>query len=432
VTLERVAEYEADAVARIEGSCEDLPNLIALGPSEFVERTAAQARCLLPLAHGGGGPLDLDCGPRPAAPVPPPATATQVILSESEWGTRCGDGSPYAFWVRPAPAGSPIENVVVDMQGGGVCVFEDDCVGVSPGLFSALDNNISTGGFMSSTNAANPFRDWTKVFLPYCTQDVHVGGGTTSSFPIITVHRFGAVNVRAAMRYVRDLVWQALDQTSPEGYRPDRMRVVFSGGSAGGFGASYNYHYLLDDLRWSHTTAAPDSGLGLDNGELIGVSGLGIVMISQTAPLGWGSRPMLPPYCKSSACAVVPHLQAAHSPRLEAMPEQRILNVSNQVDSTQRSTTFFDTLAEWIDALRVAYCSTQGLPGIHYFLPAVSSSIHGILGSESRFHSLTSDGVSAADWMGSAIAAPAGVVDRVEEGTLTVSHGAIPFPCTVD
>ena len=119
---------------------------------------------------------------------------------------------------------------------------------------------------MSTDPTINPFSDWTMIFLPYCTQDVHIGGGRQSIFSTITVNRYGAVNVRAALRYLRDVLWSTLDTTTAGGYRPDRLTVLFGGESAGAFGVSYNYHYLLDDLRWIHTTAAPDSGLGLDNG----------------------------------------------------------------------------------------------------------------------------------------------------------------------
>ena len=50
-------------------------------------------------------------------------------------------------------------------------------------------------------------------------QDVHIGGGGTSTFPSVTVHRFGGVNVRAALRYVRDVLWAELDLSTTEGYR---------------------------------------------------------------------------------------------------------------------------------------------------------------------------------------------------------------------
>ncbi len=421
-----IATDAGRATERIASVCRNLSDLVLIDETEFLERTAQQARCLIPTAHGSGAPLDLDCGPRDSIPVPPRATATQVVLDESEWGTRCGDGSPYAFWVHLAPEGSPPENVVIHMQGGGICLFDDDCRRVSSGLFKALDNNLATGGYMSNTNAANPFRDWTKVYLPYCTQDVHIGGGETTVFPNITVHRYGAKNVRAALRYVRDLLWAELDGTS-DGYRPDRLRVLFGGTSAGGFGSSFNYHYLLDDLRWTRATAAPGAALGIDNGEIVGMRGLGILFAT------WGSRPMLPPYCRNKRCSIIPELQALSSPRLEAVAEQQFLNVSNQVDNTQVGTTFFDSLQDWIDAHRPEYCASQGLPGLRYFLPAVPKHIHTILGNGSQFpSSLTSHGITVGEWLGNAMADPGGVLDLVEEGDLAARYGVAPFACPVE
>lgn len=415
---------EADA-RRIGRKCPDLSKLVLLDVDSFLERAYEQARCLVPLAHGATDPLDVQCGPRADIPVPAPATPTQVVLDSDTWGTRCGDGSPYAFWIRLAPDGSPPENIVIHMQGGGVCLFNDDCRRVSAGLFKALDNNLATGGYMSNTNTANPFRDWTKVYLPYCTQDVHFGGGTTSVFPDITVHRYGAKNVRAALRYVRDVLWTKLDQTT-DGYRPDRLRVLFGGTSAGGFGASFNYHYLLDDLRWKRSTAAPGAALGIDNGELIGMRGLGILFA------GWGASPMHPPYCRNEACSIVPRLQALHAERLGAIPEQMILNVSNQVDNTQVATTYFDSLPDWIDAHREAYCTNQGKPGLHHFLPAVPSHIHGILGSSNRFPTaLTSHGISVGEWLGDAVATPEATIDLVEEGDLATRFGVDTYACSV-
>lgn len=412
------------AAARIGKRCNKLPDLTKLEAPEFLERAHAQSRCLVPLAHGSADPLDLDCGPRDAIALPERAEAIQVVLDGSVWGTRCGDGSPYAFWVRLAPEGAPAENVVVHMQGGGVCLFNDDCRRVSSGLFRALDNNLASGGYMSNSNAANPFRDWTKVYLPYCTQDVHFGGGETDVFPDVTVHRFGARNVRAALRYVRDLLWTALDGTT-EGYRPDRLRVLFGGTSAGGFGASFNYHYLLDDLRWSRATAAPGAALGIDNGDILGMRGLGILFAA------WGAEPYEPPYCRNNRCSIVPELQALHAERLGSVPEQRFLNVSNQVDNTQVATTFFDSLRDWIDGHRAAYCATQGLPGVNYFLPARPGHIHTILGNGSQFPNLSSHGVTIGQWLGSAMADPSSVNDLVEEGDLAPRYGAGPYACPV-
>lgn len=428
-TASQVSAAENRALARIDDACPTLKDLIGLDASLLVARADAQARCMVATGHADTAPLDLDCGPRIGLPVPPRGQWVQVTLDEAVWGTRCGDGTPFAFWLRLAPSGSSAANVAVDLAGGGVCIFEADCLGVPPGLFNALDDGQPGGGYLNTTSAANPFRDWTMLYLPYCTQDVHIGGGTTSNFPGITVHRFGAVNVRAALRYLRDVLWAELDATTAEGFRPDLLRVLFAGESAGAFGVSYNYHYLLDDLGWSHTTAAPDSGLGLDNPDGLGVRDLGIILTLDTPPLGWGTLPYQAPYCLGADCAVVPELQAATAPRLKAVPEQQILNLSNQVDSTQVGTTFFPDTTAWIDAMRAAYCVNQGLNGIHAFLPASSSSIHTMLRGDSTFTTLLAGGVSSAQWLGDAVTNPDGVVDRVDEGTIVADFGAQPFVC---
>lgn len=428
----KLEALEAKTVAKVTNVCADLAGLVGLSPTRFATRVATQARCAVATAHADSGPLDLDCGPRPAVPVPARGVWTQVVLDEATWGTRCGDGSPYAFWLRLAPEGAPPERVLIDLQGGGVCLFGADCASRSADLFEALSDPAPSGGYLSTDPGVNPFHDWTMVFLPYCTQDVFIGGGTTNVFTDegVTVHRFGAVDTRATLRYVRDVLWTLLDATTAEGFRPDRLRVLFGGTSAGGFGVAYNYHYLLDDLRWIRTTAVPDSGLGLDNGEVLGVRNLGIILNAETGPLAWGTVPFQPPYCVGHACSVVLEGEALTSPRLLAVPEQRILNVSNQVDATQTSTTFFPDLPTWTNALRAAYCDTRGLPGVHFFLPAESASIHTMLATTSRFTTLAAGGETIHDWLAASIADPGSTTDRVDEGTLVADRpGVLPFPC---
>jgi hypothetical protein len=430
-TAAKVAAAEAKASTGIGAACADLKSVIGLDVAAFLARAGAQARCMTATAHGDTGPLTLDCGPRAAVTVPPRGTWVQVVLDEATWGTRCGNGSPYAFWLRLAPEGSPVERVAVDLQGGGVCIFESDCDGVNPGLFTATDDGQPSTGYMSTDPSINPFSDWTMIFLPYCTQDVHIGGGLQSVFPSITVNRYGGVNVRAALRYLRDALWPTLDATSAEGYRPDRLTVLFGGESAGAFGVSYNYHHLLDDLRWIHTTAAPDAGLGLDNGGPVSVRALGGLIGTEENPYGWGTLALQPPYCLSGECAVVNELQAVTSVRLKAVPDQQILNISNQVDTTQVSTTFFRTVRGWINKVRTTYCANKGKTGLRYWLSAQTASFHTILRTNARFTTVTAGGVTVRDWLADAIADPDGVVDRVDEGTLVTDYpGTNPIPCS--
>ncbi len=427
----RLSRLEAAAEGRIARGCADLASLIGLSPTRYVDRVAEQGRCAVAATHATTSPLALDCGPRPEAAAPARGVWTRIVLDEAVWGTRCGDGSPYAFWLRLAPEGSPIERVMVNLAGGGVCVLGPDCAAVQASLFRAIDDVQPSGGHLSTSAAVNPFYDWTLIHLPYCTQDLHIGGGTTTVFAAegVTVHRFGSINVRATLRYLRDVLWAALDQQDSVGYLPGRLRVIFAGESAGAFGVQYSYHYLLDDLRWTHTTAVPDSGLALDSGQLLGVAGLGLLMAADTGA-GWDTRPFQAPYCQQSACAVGPVIQAVTSARLGTVSEQMFLNVSNQVDGTQVSTTYFPNTRTWVNAVRTSYCTNRGLPGVHYFLPARSASTHTLLRSNTFMTSLTAGGEVMGDWLAGAISDPSSTVDRVDEGTLTTSiSGVAPFPC---
>jgi hypothetical protein len=283
---------------------------------------------------------------------------------------------------------------------------------------------------MSNTDATNPFQNWTKVFLPYCTQDLHIGGGVTNAFPEITVERYGAVNARTALSYVRDVLWAAIDAAEPDGFRPDRLTVLLSGSSAGGYGTAYNYHWVLDDLRWVHTTAVPDAALGMDNGAA-GVIALGTVALLPVTP-GWNTLPFVPPYCTTPACTeIFTNLEAATAPRLKAFPEQQMLNVSNQVDNVQRNTTLFASTADFVNTARGSQCAIQGTAGIRSFLRASSSSIHGQITSNNVDQALIG-GTLLRDWLGGAMSAPDAVIDKIATGDLETSvAGVVPFPCAV-
>lgn len=431
--LAKIALREAKVVAKVVTRCPTpLASLVALDPATFAARALGQARCLVATAHGVTAPFALDCGPRAAVPVPARGVNTQVVLPHAVFGTRCGDGSDYAFRVRLAPTGQPVERIVVHMQGGGLCIDGSDCAGTNPDLFEALSDGLPTNGMLSSTDATNPFRDWTKVSLPYCTQDLHFGGGVTNVFPEITVHRYGALNVRAALQYLRDVVWAELDATDPQGYRADRPLMVFSGSSAGGYGAAYNYHWVLDDLGWVRTTAVPDAAAGMDNGTPLGVIALGALLLAPTTP-GWNSGPYTPPYCATAACAeILDNLELATAPRLLGTPEQRILQVTNQIDNVQRNTTFFSSDGAFVNTLRANYCSTQGAPGLFAFIRGETTSIHGQLLGGGHWNNAVIGGTRLRDWLGGAMTNPAGLIDKIQEGAIQANvSGVAPFPCTV-
>lgn len=123
--------------------------------------------------------------------------------------TRCAFDTPFEFWVSQAdPA-----RIVVYLQGGGACWDLDSC---DPDRRAAFDTWIDSTdysqrrhGVFDRASAANPFRDQTFVFVPYCTGDLHLGTriatyrATGDSTGGLTIHHAGYHNLRAVLAYLK-------------------------------------------------------------------------------------------------------------------------------------------------------------------------------------------------------------------------------------
>jgi hypothetical protein len=170
------------------------------------------------------------------------------------------------------------------------------------------------------------------------------------------------------------------------------------------------------------------AALALDNGQANGVIGLGLAKF----PL-WNVSEATPPYCSEPVCGTGPVISAAHAQRLRAVPDQQLLQVSNQIDNTQTNTTAFPSTTAWTNAARASYCAEAGQNGVFYFLDAVPQSVHGGILTGSEFSTLEIAGVALGDWLSVAFNDPGSLMDRVEEGTLvTAFPGVNAFSCPVD
>ena len=416
------------AASDLDPECADLlPLVLGVSPQLLLDRAVRQAECAFAAGHADTLGLAPSCGPQVAPPLER-GVPTQVVLDGDIWGTRCGDGSPYAFDVRLAPEGFPVGDVVFVLQGGGVCLRAADCAQTSDALFSALEDSLPPVGVMNPDPDVNPFANWTHVWLPYCTQDVFAGGGAVQLFPGRPVARFGAVDVQAAMAMVRNILWAEMNATGSDGYRPERLRILLSGVSAGGFGVLYNYHYALDELRWKRTAAAPDSALALDSGSVISIRALGVL-----GQRFWRSRIVQAPYCQARDCTLGPVIAAAHSERLLADPIQQLLQISPQADGVQRATTGFASPAEFVNAVRGAYCRDQGSAGLHWYLDDIPSERHVLLLGDDAYFGSEVAGTSLPTWLEIAMNDPEQLTDAVAEGNLGEAFAGVePFDCAVD
>lgn len=88
--------------------------------------------------------------------------------------TVCSDGTAYRFFVRP---GDPAR-LMFYFQGGGACWNGATCdPDLDPTYYVNLaDTDPSKAhGVFAFDNPDNPFADYSVVFAPYCTGDVHLG-----------------------------------------------------------------------------------------------------------------------------------------------------------------------------------------------------------------------------------------------------------------
>ena len=165
---------------------------------------------------------------------------THLHYQQKEWamipggvGTSCSEGSPYSFFVR---AGNP-KHLLIYFQGGGACWSASTCDVRQQQYLSKVDGTEppTQYGVFEFSNLENPFRDYTVIFVPYCTGDAHLGNRTVTytvpaadKVPATTfqVQHKGYANAMAALR------WAFANVKSPES-------VFILGGSAGAIASPF-------------------------------------------------------------------------------------------------------------------------------------------------------------------------------------------------
>ena len=151
------------------------------------------------------------------APVVTPTWETVDAPSDC----MCADGSAFHFYVREA---SPTK-VLFYLEGGGACFSGDMCKPGS-GTYSETISPVSkledSPGIFDFANPENPFADFSVVYVPYCTGDVHAGNITKDyGNGVITQHK-GFVNASNAL----DTMIKRF---------PNTTQLVVAGSSAGSF-----------------------------------------------------------------------------------------------------------------------------------------------------------------------------------------------------
>ena len=140
--------------------------------------------------------------------------------------TICSRGTPFVYFVHPGT----VNRLVVYFQGGGACWNDKTCSlgGIFKETADDRDNPAQAAeGILDLENPENPFKDWSFVFIPYCTADIHWGNNThtyTSGGQDFVIQHEGFVNFSAV------LDWIQANLEKPE-------KIFVSGCSAGSYGS---------------------------------------------------------------------------------------------------------------------------------------------------------------------------------------------------
>jgi hypothetical protein len=255
-----------------------------------------------------------DAGPPGVPIVAPPGVWTYVPMADM----LCGNGTTTGVSVNPSvTANAPL---FVFFMGGGACWNGATCFGGAAANVATTIGEAEINAdlpridlLFNRSNPANPFRDASFVFVPYCTADIHAGD-SVRTYTLLTktetIHHHGAKNAEAIVRRLR------ATYATPS-------KIYVSGASGGGYGAMLNYHRFR--------TAYPSARIDIlnDSGTPIKPTG----SLWQDMQTAWNMQ--VPPSCTGCANDV-----AAIFPTLDAtMGSGRMAFMSYTQDQTIRSFT---------------------------------------------------------------------------------------------
>ena len=202
----------------------------------------------LSFRYGRSDPIPLRL-PRRARPGAPSTAAQADWMKITPGGrTACARGGKYAFWFR---RGSP-EKLLVYFQAGGGCFDVRTCSRGSPFFddsVSANDDPRGEDGILDLARPDNPFRDYSVLYIPSCTGDVHWGNNVRTyreGGREVTIHHGGFINARAALAWVYERV------RSPK-------NVFVTGCSAGSVGSAAFAPFVIERYERARVTQLGDS-----------------------------------------------------------------------------------------------------------------------------------------------------------------------------
>ncbi|MBI2893805.1 MAG: hypothetical protein HYY06_09655 [Deltaproteobacteria bacterium] len=302
--------------------------------------------------------------------------------------TYCMNGSPAGLAFNLSQASS---SLLIFLEGGGACWDETSCAHVgrpdgidSTELLESLARTSENGGILDRGLAQSPVRDWSFVYVPYCSGDFHGGTGTVGRED--RVH-FGHANMAAFLELLVETF-------------ADADQVLLTGSSAGGIGALFNFEQ-------TRTAFGPDRVYHVNDAAPV----LPSEHLSRCLEQQWrdtfGLDDMLPEDCdgcRDHLFNLIPHLlDQDPRPRLGLTSGTRDLVIRwfyswGQTDCTGPGRWWTFDLAGGLDDVRSELAEYDNFRTFY-----VDTWLHTFLGYGGRdlgFQTTSPDGVVLSDWVG--------------------------------
>ena len=324
----------------------------------------------------------------------------------------------YSFFIK---RGDP-KRLVVALDGGGACWNADTCIG-SPlsgqgSSYSQVVDETPTalaqsGGLLDDRNPKNPYKKYTKVFIPYCTGDVHWGSkDTVYSLPLPTggnlpwvIHHHGADNLLAVLHWL-----QTHDHQGPEVELRKLKDLSVIGTSAGGYGTLLAFPYFAQEARQARLNLIADASIGVLTESFYREA---IYNPANPGTESWGFDLNLPSWVPGYAGLLASGLAdarvimpTAFAALANYRPAGHFASLTNNFDNVQIG--FFGLMKgvfppglpeviEWYSSMKFITLSTASLPNYRFFIDR--SSEHTLTTSDAQTYGVGVNGISLAAWI---------------------------------
>ena len=176
------------------------------------------------------------------ATIIPYCNAKLILLNQYPLA-KCLDGSPSGYYFVPATNTSVSNRFMVILEGGGMCTHDEGCTARSKTDLGSSKNWTRTFTWndwsLTTSDMANPFRQWNKIWVKYCDGSIWSGARKSPSNETFNLWFNGHDTITAVFE----------DLAKSTTVNKTGSFITFAGGSAGGLGVFINYDYVASILE---------------------------------------------------------------------------------------------------------------------------------------------------------------------------------------